>query len=277
MRGRRGTGGRGTPMQTALRRCSLIVLGVGAFSGVINLLALTGSLYMLQVYDRVLPSRSVPTLVGLTVLMAGLYAAFGLLDFLRVRVMSRVGVRIDRCTCVPQCSRRRAAAAAACRARAATALQPMRDLDQIRSLPVRPRADRVLRPAVDADLSRRHLSAASVARAVRLGGRRHPRRASPFSPTCEAQAPHARRRHKSGSQRIAFGEAARRNAEVIRAMGMGPHLQRRWAELNDAPSLDQLQAADARRRHRHHLEGAAPAAAVGHARARRLSRHPGRG
>ena len=53
-------------MQAALRRCSLIVLGVGAFSGVINLLALTGSFYMLQVYDRVLTSRSVPTLVGLT-------------------------------------------------------------------------------------------------------------------------------------------------------------------------------------------------------------------
>jgi ABC-type protease/lipase transport system fused ATPase/permease subunit len=45
--------------------------GVTAISGVVNLLALTGSLYMLQVYDRVLTSRSLPTLVGLTVLMIG--------------------------------------------------------------------------------------------------------------------------------------------------------------------------------------------------------------
>ena len=84
-----------SPVRAAIRRCSLAILGVAIFSGVINILALTGSFYMLQVYDRVLTSRSIPTLVGLTVLMAGLYAANGMLDFLRVRVMSRVGVRID--------------------------------------------------------------------------------------------------------------------------------------------------------------------------------------
>ena len=83
------------PIVRALRRCRTLFLSVGVFSGLINLLALTGSFYMLQVYDRVLPSHSVPTLVGLTLLMAGLYIANGLLDFFRVRVMSRVGVRID--------------------------------------------------------------------------------------------------------------------------------------------------------------------------------------
>ena len=60
----------GGPVEATLRRCSGIFMGVGLFSGVINILALTGSFYMLQVYDRVLTSRSVETLVGLTVLMA---------------------------------------------------------------------------------------------------------------------------------------------------------------------------------------------------------------
>ena len=51
-----------------------VIIGLAVISGVINLLALTGSFYMLQVYDRVLGSRSLPTLVGLTLLMLMLYA-----------------------------------------------------------------------------------------------------------------------------------------------------------------------------------------------------------
>jgi len=70
---------------------------MATFSGLLNLLALTGSLYMLQVYDRVIPSHSVPTLIGLTVFMLLMYAAFGLLDVLRARVASRIGRRLDRC------------------------------------------------------------------------------------------------------------------------------------------------------------------------------------
>ena len=49
----------------ALASCRGAFLSVGVFSAVINILMLTGSIFMLQVYDRVLPSRSVPTLVGL--------------------------------------------------------------------------------------------------------------------------------------------------------------------------------------------------------------------
>ena len=55
-------------------------MAVALFSGLLNVLALTGSLYMLQVYDRVIPSRSVPTLVWLTILMTGLYVGYGLID-----------------------------------------------------------------------------------------------------------------------------------------------------------------------------------------------------
>jgi ATP-binding cassette subfamily C protein len=75
----------------AIRHCRAAFVGIGVFSGLINMLALTGSFYMLQVYDRVLTSRSVPTLVGLTVLMVVPYAIFGLLDVIRSRVMGRTG------------------------------------------------------------------------------------------------------------------------------------------------------------------------------------------
>ena len=49
------------------------LLAIGLISGVINLLTLTGSFFMLQVYDRVIPSRSVPTLVALAGMAALLY------------------------------------------------------------------------------------------------------------------------------------------------------------------------------------------------------------
>ena len=56
---------------------------------------LSGSLFMLQVYDRVLPSRSVPTLVALIVMVAVLYAFQGVLETVRGRVLTRVGAGID--------------------------------------------------------------------------------------------------------------------------------------------------------------------------------------
>ncbi len=70
-------------------------IGVGVMSCMINLLYLTGSLFMLEVYDRVLPSRSVPTLVGLIILAGGLYVAQGVLDLIRGRILGRVGTSLD--------------------------------------------------------------------------------------------------------------------------------------------------------------------------------------
>ncbi|MEM9031333.1 MAG: type I secretion system permease/ATPase, partial [Pseudomonadota bacterium] len=65
------------------------------FSIFTNLLVLTGPLYMMQIYDRVLGSRSEETLVALTVLMAGLFLLYGLLDAARTRLMARAAARVQ--------------------------------------------------------------------------------------------------------------------------------------------------------------------------------------
>ena len=80
---------------SARRESRMLYWFVGIFSFFVNLLMLTGPLYMLQVYDRVLGSRSEETLVALTLLVAFLYTLMGLLDYTRGRVMARVGARFQ--------------------------------------------------------------------------------------------------------------------------------------------------------------------------------------
>jgi PrtD family type I secretion system ABC transporter len=63
------------------------------FSFFMNILMLTSPFYMLQVYDRVLSSRSIETLVALSLLVAFLYLMMGLLDYVRGRVLVRIGTR----------------------------------------------------------------------------------------------------------------------------------------------------------------------------------------
>ena len=64
-------------------------------SGVVNLLALTGAFYMLQIYDRALTSQSIPTLLALSSLAIGLYLFQGLLDVTRSQILVRLGARLD--------------------------------------------------------------------------------------------------------------------------------------------------------------------------------------
>jgi len=71
------------------------ILLIGLFSVFVNLLMLTGPLFMLQVYDRVLVSRSEATLVALFVLVVGLYGAMGVLDFVRGRIGARIGAKVQ--------------------------------------------------------------------------------------------------------------------------------------------------------------------------------------
>jgi len=68
---------------------------VAIFSVFVNLLMLTGPIFMLQVYDRVLGSRSEATLVALAALVAFLYLMMGILDYVRGRVLTRVGARFQ--------------------------------------------------------------------------------------------------------------------------------------------------------------------------------------
>ncbi len=72
-----------------------LLVGAFVFSVFVNALMLTGPLYMLQVYDRVLGSRSEPTLWALTGLMAFLFLVMGVLDYTRGRIMARVGARMQ--------------------------------------------------------------------------------------------------------------------------------------------------------------------------------------
>ena len=85
--------------RTELRAAQLdqrgLLWAVAAFSIVVNLLQLTGSFYMLQIYDRVLVSRSEPTLVAISVLTAFLYLALGVLDHARARIMAKIGAKMQ--------------------------------------------------------------------------------------------------------------------------------------------------------------------------------------
>ena len=80
---------------SALKGGKAALVSTGVFSFVINLLMLTGPLFMLQVYDRVLNSGSVSTLTALVILAATLYALYGFLEFVRSRIMMRIGRQLD--------------------------------------------------------------------------------------------------------------------------------------------------------------------------------------
>lgn len=111
--------------------CRKIFWALAIFSALSNLLMLTGSFFMLQVYDRVLPGRSIPTLVALSVLAIMLYVFQGGLDLVRGRINTRLGRYLDErlggrifeaIVQLPLKTRGDG-----------DGLQPLRDLDQVRS------------------------------------------------------------------------------------------------------------------------------------------------
>jgi PrtD family type I secretion system ABC transporter len=67
-----------------------------SMSGIINVLALTGSFYMMQIYDRAIPSQNIPTLLALSVLAIGLYAFQGVFETVRSQILVRIGAGMDR-------------------------------------------------------------------------------------------------------------------------------------------------------------------------------------
>jgi ATP-binding cassette subfamily C protein len=227
-------------MREALSRCRGALLGVGLFSAVINVLALTGSLYMLQLYDRVIPSHSVPTLVGLSILMLLLYAGFGLFDLLRARLLSRIGVRVERAL------RDRVLGAvllSPLRTRQdGDGLQPVRDLDQVRGFlsgqgPIA-LFDLPWMPFYLGLVFLLHpwLGVLGATGAILLLGLTVLTEMRGRSPMRSSSA--------SLAARQAFGEASRRNAEAVHALGMGGRVQSLWGRLNEIHLSHQLDAGD---------------------------------
>lgn len=106
------------------------LIAVGIISAVLNVLLLGGSIYMMLVYDFVLPSRSVPTLVGLAVFVTVIYAIQGLLDFIRSRLLMHFGAALDT-DLSPDVFR--IVSMLARTPMDGDPLQPVRDLDQLRA------------------------------------------------------------------------------------------------------------------------------------------------
>ena len=218
-----------------------VLVAVALFSGVINILALSGSIYMLQVYDRVLPSQSVPTLIGLSILLTGLYIVSGGLDFVRARIMVRLGNRVD-----AELSPRvfRAVQQLPLKTQSAgDGMQPMRDLDAIRNfmsglglpamldlpwIPIYLLFVYLLHPvlALVALIGALFLIALTLLTEYRSS-----------APMKYAAA--------AGSLRLSLAETVRRNAETIQAMGITASLAKRYDAVNRAYLEHQLAAADA--------------------------------
>ena len=207
----------------ALRRNTGALLGVAVFSGAVNVLTLAGSVFMLQIYDRVIPSRSVPTLIGLAILVAGLFAVLGLLDLIRTRMLVRIGGSLHE-----RLSRRvfNTTLRLPLLRTGVDAGQPLRDLDQIRSflgsggplaffdlpwLPLYLAICFLFHPLIGWTALGGALILVMLTLLTEALSRRASAQAVPLA-----------------AQRQALADAGRRNAEVVTAMGMGPAVADRW-------------------------------------------------
>ena len=114
------------PLRAALGRCRRHFLAAAGFSLAINLLYIAPTIYMLQVYDRVVPSRGGMTLIFLTGLLLASLAVVSLLELIRSRLLVRASMRLDRELARPLL------AAGLYRRRGAGSPQTLRDFDTIR-------------------------------------------------------------------------------------------------------------------------------------------------
>ena len=214
----------------AVRRRARDLAWVGVFSIAVNLLTLTGSIYMLQVYDRVLVSRSVETLLVLSMLALVALALQGALAVLRARMLSRIGAQID--ADLSPAVFRAATLLPLAGASAGEALLPARDADQLKSFlgGTGPGAffDVPFIPVFIAGCFLLHpwLGWTAVAGAAVIVG---------LTALAElAVRKRARDASAVGMKRQVYMDAARRHAEAIGAMGMGAAMLARWRLLSDA-------------------------------------------
>lgn len=210
------------------------------FSALVNVLMLTGPLFMLQVYDRVLTSRSVPTLVVLFLIVVALYVYYGLMEFLRARLMVRLGRRLD------ENLRGRAfdtIVAHALRQTPQFGTQPIADLSLVRQYlsGQGPFAflDMPWMVVYLAVIFMMHwlLGAASVAAAVVIFAVALLTERASRAPMAEAAAASARA--------AIVGDEARRNAEALEALGMRSAMRARWEALQQKALDQQTLASDA--------------------------------
>ena len=218
----------GSELGRALTSCRSAFLSVGLLSGMTNMLMMTGALFMLQIYDRILPSRSVPTLVALAIIVGVLFAALAVLDLIRNRILVRIAASLDEALSgrvyetivrLPLKSESRG-----------DGLQPLRDLDTVRGFISGPGPtalfDLPWMPLYLGIIFAFHtiLGLTAVAGALILVAitllteflsRRSIKAATGFAQT-----------------RNVLAEASQRNAEVVAAMGMAGRLGRRWADAN---------------------------------------------
>jgi ATP-binding cassette subfamily C protein EexD len=84
-----------TQLEIMLKNTRKSFVYVGVFSFFINVLMLVPAIYMLQVYDRVMSSRSIETLLLITIIMVFLFITMGVLEVIRSRILVRIGNKID--------------------------------------------------------------------------------------------------------------------------------------------------------------------------------------
>ncbi len=119
------------PVAEAIRQTRGAWLHVGVFSALVNLLMLSGSIYMMQVYDRVLASHSVPTLVVISLIVLVAFLLQGFLDSMRMRMLVRIAALFDS-RIFPYAARATLRMPIRGANHAAT-MQPMRDSESVRS------------------------------------------------------------------------------------------------------------------------------------------------
>ena len=215
-------------LAAALRSCRRAFGAIALFSGMSNILMLTGALFMLEIYDRVLPSRSVPTLVALLVLAGGLYAGQGVIDAIRNRILVRIGQSLDEAL-----SLRVYDAVVRLPLKIGgkgEGTQPARDLDSVRGFlsGAGPSAlfDLPWMPIYLAIcfLFHTYIGLTALIGAVILITLTVVTEIKTRQPTRAAT--------QFAAARNALLETSRRNTEAITAMGMAARIARRWSDLN---------------------------------------------
>jgi len=227
-------------LRTALRSCGGVLVAIGVITATLNILYLTSSFFMLEIYDRVVPSRSVPTLVGLALLALGLFAFHGFLDVIRIGVLIRIGRWLDQALSPRVYDM---VARLPLRARVGgDGLQPLRDLDQLRSYlsGLGPTALFDL-PWMPFYLALCYLFHPLIGLTALLGS--IVLVALTILTDALTQSP-VKQAVREAASRNALAEASRRNAEVLQAMGMRSRVATLWADANERYMESQQRAAE---------------------------------